>query len=313
MVDPTAAVSAVTKERLAQLGDAGTAWLAGLGDLVADLEGEWGIHVGEPLLHGSGGGYVARARDGADRPVVLKVAVPGPDTSAQVATLRLAAGSGYVRLLAEDVERGAMLLEGLGASMAELRLPAERALDLLCQTLRAAWTVPTDDLLPFDQELEKARSLSQLVARLWVDLGRPCSRDVHDLALRYADRRAAAFDLDRCVRVHGDPHPGNALEVLDRRPGAESGFVLVDPDGFLADRAYDLGVVLRDWSAQLMSGDAAATARRFCRLLSEGSGVEPQPIWEWGFLERVSTGLFILQYGAEDLARPFLDSAELLV
>ena len=131
--------------------------------------------------------------------------------------------------------------------------------------------------------------------------------------MQYADRRAAAFDLDRCVRVHGDPHPGNALQVLDRRPGAESGFVLVDPDGFLADPAYDLGVVLRDWSAELIAvtplrrpgGTAGCCPRR--------SGVEPQPIWEWGFLERVSTGLFILQYGAVDLARPFLDSAELLV
>ena len=56
-----------------------------------------------------------------------------------------------------------------------------------------------------------------------------------------------------------------------------------------------------------------ATASRFCRLLAEHSGVEPQPIWEWGFLERVSTGLYVLQHGADDLARPFLDSAELLV
>ena len=68
----TTAVSAVTRERLAQVVIRRRGWLAGLGDLVSDLEDEWGIHVGEPLLHGSGGGYVARARDGADRPVVSR-------------------------------------------------------------------------------------------------------------------------------------------------------------------------------------------------------------------------------------------------
>jgi len=306
-------VSAVTREKLAQLGEPGSAWLAGLDDLVADLERAWGIHVGDALLQGSGGGYVAQARAADGTAMVLKVAVPGPETTAQITTLRVADGSGYVRLHAEDVARGAMLLEGLGPSMAELQVPAERALELLCRTLHDAWAAPVGDLLPFDHEQEKARSLSELVSRLWADLGRPCSQAVRDQALAYADRRAAAFDLDRCVRVHGDPHPGNALQVLAPRAGAESGYVLVDPDGFLADPAYDLGVVLRDWSAELVAGDAVGTARRFCRLLAERSGVEPQPIWEWGFLERVSTGLYILQYGADGLARPFLDSAELLV
>lgn len=36
-------------------------------------------------------------------------------------------------------------------------------------------------------------------------------------------------------------------------------------------------------------------------------------IWDWGFLERVSTGLYAMSFGAEDLARPFLESAEALI
>ena len=59
-------------------------------------------------------------------------------------------------------------------------------------------------------------------------------------ALRCAERRTAAFDLARCVLVHGDPYPWNALQVLVPRRGAEAGFVFVDPYGFLADPAYDV-------------------------------------------------------------------------
>jgi streptomycin 6-kinase len=148
--------------------------------------------------------------------------------------------------------------------------------------------------------------------RLWEELGRPCPERVIARALSYANRRAAAFDPDRCVVVHGDPHPGNALRVPAPRPGAESGYVFVDPDGFLADPAYDLGVVLRDWCAELLAGDAPALARRYCRLLAGHSGVDEAAIWEWGYLERVSTGLFVAGLGEHELARPYLHTALLL-
>jgi streptomycin 6-kinase len=38
--------------------------------------------------------------------------------------------------------------------------------------------------------------------------------------------------------------------------------------------------------------------------------MDPAAIWEWGFLERVSTGLYVLSFGADQLARPFLATAE---
>ena len=114
--------------------------------------------------------------------------------------------------------------------------------------------------------------------------------------------------------VHGDPHPGNLLAVRAPRPGADTGYVFVDPDGFVADRAYDLGVALRDWSSTLLGPDARTVAEGYCAVLAEHTGVDAQRIWEWGFLERVSTGLYLLDVvGAPDrVARPYLDSAERL-
>lgn len=90
--------------------------------------------------------------------------------------------------------------------------------------------------------------------------------------------------------------------------------MFVDPDGFVADRAYDLGVALRDWSSRLLGPDARKVAEGYCALLADRSGVDAQRIWEWGFLERVSTGLYVLDVvGApERVARPYLDAAERL-
>jgi streptomycin 6-kinase len=190
--------------------------------------------------------------------------------------------------------------------------PPERQLEILCATLRRAREVPTPPGLTVAPAEESA--LGELVAHLWERLGHPCPERVVTQALEYAGRRAAAFDLDRCVVVHGDPHPANALRVLADRPGAVSGYVFVDPDGFLADRAYDLVVVLRDWCPQLLAADdPSRLVRRYCRQLAAATRIDETAIWEWSFLERVSTGLYTLNFGAEDLSRPFLDTADLLV
>lgn len=51
-------------------------------------------------------------------------------------------------------------------------------------------------------------------------------------------------------------------------------------------------------------------ARRYCRLMAAETGLDEDTIWEWGHLERVSTGLYLLSLDAEDLDRPFLRTAE---
>lgn len=303
---------ALLRQRADRLGAEGRSWVASLPGLVADLERRWSITVGEPLSGGSAS-YVARARTADGVAVVLKVALPDKGFAEQVATLRAARGRGYANLLAWDLEHRAALLEVLGPALDQLGLSPEAQMDALCTTLHTAWEVPLPARPTLAQAQAKGRGLADLVARLWDDLGRPCSQQVITLALEYAQRRVAATDLDRVVVVHGDPHPGNALQILTARAGAESGFVFVDPDGFVADPAYDVGVVLRDWCAHLLAGDTSALARHYCRSLAARSGLDATAIWEWGYLERVSTGLYLLQQGAEDLARPFLETAERLV
>jgi streptomycin 6-kinase len=302
----------MVRRKIRSLGPRGEQWLADLPDLVADLQFRWSITVTETLTGGSAS-CVLRVRTGDGGEAVLKVAIPDPGFDAQIRTIADARGHGYAHLLAYDSSRHAVLLESLGPSMDELGLTPERAIETLCHTLTQAWTVPRPASLAVTPEQEKAAQLGRMVSRLWEQLGQPCSEAVVVQALRFAERRAAAFDLDRCVVVHGDPHPGNALQVRTPRAGAESGFVFVDPDGFLAEPAYDLGVVLRDWCPQLLASDAASRARRYCALLADHSGVDEDVIWEWGFLERVSTGLYLLGFGAEAVGRPFLESAELLL
>jgi len=303
----------VVRLRAASLGDEGRRWLAGLPDLVADLEARWSVRV-ERSLSGGTAAFVGAARTIDGTPVILKLSVPDPDLGDEIGTLDRARGRGYVRLLAHDSGRGAMLLEALGPALDRVNLPPERQLEIICQLLATAWMVPPAASGRMAVPRDKATGLDGLVRRLWDELDEPCSPRVLEQALVFARRRADAFDPARTVQLHGDAATANALRVTSARPGAETGFVFVDPDGFLGDPAYDLGVALRDWGPELLaSDDPSGLARHYCRLLAANSGVDEQEIWEWGFLERVSTGLYALAMGAGELSRPFFETAEALL
>ena len=67
---------------------------------------------------------------------------------------------------------------------------------------------------------------------------------------------------------------------------------------------------MREWSRELLEGDTVARGRERCARLSRLTGVDAQPIWEWGFVERVSTGLLALRVGRERLGRETLAVAD---
>lgn len=313
MTDRLVELPLPVRQKVLHGGEAAARWVADLPRVVAELEEAWGITTGETLEGGSAA-YVARVRTRGGEEAVLKIALPSEDVGAQIRTLAEADGRGYVRLLASDVARRAMLQEALGSSLEVLRPPPEEALAILGALLREAWKVPVTDERRAAWSGDKAAVLHRLIARLWSELGGPCAERVRREALRCLERRAAAFDLERCVVVHGDGHPANALRVIRPRPGAEVGFVLIDPDGFLAEPAYDLGVVVRDWCDEVLAADdPRGLVRGYCELLARASGVDEDAIWEWGFAERVSSGLYLARLGLDALGRSFLASAERLV
>ena len=157
---------------------------------------------------------------------------------------------------------------------------------------------------------EKAAWLASFITESWEVLDRrPCQERVISRAVAFCEAREAAFDATHAVLVHGDAHAHNALRD-PREPGA---FKLVDPDGLLAEPACDLAVPMREWSGELLTAaDPAAAAQARCGTLSRLTGVPRQPIWEWGFMERVSTGLLLFSLGREQEGRLMLDVADMV-
>jgi streptomycin 6-kinase len=282
------------------LAGGAAAWLDELPALVADLEREWSITVGRPYAGGTEA-FVAEAtlEDGADG--VLKLLIPrdGDEARNEITALRLTNGDGCARLLMDDLARSALLLERLGTPMHQLALPLVERQEILCSMAARVWRPASGCALPTGAE--KGRWLANFVSAAWEELDHPCSERAVNYALRCADRRVSAHDDERAVLVHGDIHQWNALQSAD-------GFKLVDPDGLLAEPEYDLGILMREDPVDLLRGDA----RERARWLAARTGLDATAIWEWGVVERVSTGLLCTRIDLQPVGREMLLVADLV-
>jgi streptomycin 6-kinase len=68
-------------------------------------------------------------------------------------------------------------------------------------------------------------------------------------------------------------------------------FKFVDAEGLWSEPEHDLAVAMREYNEPLLVGDTAALVRDRAEFLAARCSVDPHAVWEWGFVERVSTGL----------------------
>jgi streptomycin 6-kinase len=274
------------------------AWVDDLPDLIASFEREWSITVGRPF-DDSTEAFVAEATLDDGTPAVLKLVMPRDANAAEheITVLRLAEGEGCVQMLRHDDTRGAMLIERLGPSLYELRIPMSRRHEILCDVAARVWRPAPDSGLPTGAD--KGRWLVEFITDTWEKLDRPCSERAVDQALSCAHHRIEAHDDERALLVHGDVHQWNAL-------AAKEGFKLVDPDGLLAEAEYDMGIIMREDPIELVQGDPYERAR----WLAARTGLDVTAIWEWGVVERVSTGLWCSEVDLQPVGRDMLIAAD---
>ena len=296
----------LVRQRAMLNGPAGRQWLDDLPSLVDTLAGRWGLEIGSSFRGGTAA-FVVGATDESGRACVVKVAMPpeiDPIESFRRSVLvhQLAAGRGCVALLRHDESIPAMLLERLGPNLDDLGMDVPKILETVIATLRSFWRpVDRDDGLL--SGTEKAAWLADFIRTSWDDLGHPCGRDVVDRSVAYCDDRAAAFDPSKAVLVHGDAHGWNTLDA------GMGTFKFVDPEGLLSEPAHDLAVPMREYNRPLLAGDTARLVRERAELLASWCDLDPEPVWQWGFIERVSTGLANLRDFHGDEGMEFLEVA----
>jgi streptomycin 6-kinase len=230
----------------------GKVWLADLDALQARAAKKWNLRVGQ-AFDGSNVSYVAPVicQDGST--AVLKLNFPEPETENEPDALRHWDGHGAVRLIDDDPDLRALLMERLepgdslypkgelaslevgAAILREFRRPPPaghlfRALDAVAMGWRS-------DLLEQQQKVGRSERALMDQAIGWID----------DLA------RSAS----ETVVLHQDLHAGNILDAGSR------GWLAIDPKPMVGDPAFDAASLLRDRREELSRDPEAVRRMRF--------------------------------------------------
>lgn len=282
------------------MGEPGVQWLLALPDCVRTLEQRWSMRTHEVLAGGSEALVLSATADGRD--AVLKIGLPQEEgLRHEVHVFSLAKGRGYAELFAQDKALNACLLERLGRPLGNWGADEPVQIERLCETLLEAW-IPISDDEGFTTGIDKAQWLRNFIQTVWDTVPHELMQAVREQAIRYSNQREAAWKPEKSLLVHGDAHPFNALED-PARPGRCK---FVDPDGYFMEPAYDLGLLMRDFHEDLLAGDPLVRGRARCERLASVCGEDAEAVWQWGFIERLTTGLYLMQLGEIEEGRRFL-------
>lgn len=268
----------------------GRAWLDRLPATVRAVQEQWDLRLGAPL-HGGSCSWVAPVglTDGTE--AVLKVTWPHREAAGEARALYAWDGRGAVRLLRQDREHNALLIERcdpggeLGDDPSE---PAERLLRA-AELLRELWAAPA----PPDGALERVAD----VCAEWADT---VEERMHRLRpgydpglVRLGTRllRELPATAGREVVVHGDFNPGNVLSAR-RRP-----WLAIDPKPMVGDPGYDPWPLLEQIDDPFEYDDPRPVLRERSTLVAEALDEDPARLLAWAAARTVENALWCADHG----------------
>ncbi len=294
--------------RAKSLGEVGDKWIDSLPNIVKYLEGKWEVSVGEAMLGGTYA-FVAVAKDKQGNEYALKINIPegsaGGEYKNSVNALLTANGNGYARLYKYDEENRAYLLERLGAPLSTMNLSVNEQIEIICKALNNTWRTPINKNLA----LPKGAECTSWFKGFFEEMRDKAygSSKVIDKAIEFIKSREDNFKESEMVLIHGDAHSSNILKDIKNT----NEYKFIDPDGAYYEKSCDLGVLMREWHFEYEENPSEVALKR-CELLHKLTGVDKRGIWEWGYIQMVSTGLVLMLIGQNDLGSKMLGTANRL-
>lgn len=270
-------------------GRAGEGWLAGLPFLIANIEQDWRISVGEHYPNLSYH-FVAPCicQDGTE--AVLKIGFPeeNREMDNEAGALRLVDGDGMVKLLRFDGTRRAMLLEKLepGENLRTIFAGSEMtAVDVAIGVMQKLWREPpSENSFPKLEDWCKNGFRKAENANFAPESVRKAGRFFEEL-----------HSSGRRVLLHGDLHHENILTAGRER------FLAIDPKGITGNFAYEITTFLlnhRRWLEKEpdMKEKLDAAIVRFAEAFKIASGA----IRKWTFAQSVLSAWWTFEENSEN-------------
>lgn len=256
-------------------GQKGRHWLNELPELIKGLESRWSIQAGDPF-EGIEYNYVARATLAEGTPAVMKIGIPQEQVEifGEAKYLRTMDGRRCVRLLAEDREEQAILIErvlpggDLPAVFQHRPVEATESAVELLRSIRASAPADRTDTVSLDGWFSNLKRAAN-----------PDFAGCAAKALEIYERLSR--QSDRIGYLHGDFHGGNIVLAGDT-------WIVLDPKGVIGHVGYEIAVFLLNlywWQSD--SDDLDRTLAAAIGLFSDATGIPTLEIREWAYAQTV--------------------------
>jgi len=267
-------------------GDEGKEWLEKLPGIIAACERVWSLHV-EPPLENLSYNYIAPVILVNGEKAILKIGIPNSELTTEIAALRSFDGRGCVRILEANNDLGAILLEWLRPGTQLLNISDDdEATRIAARVMNQLWR-PAPDEYPFPAVARWSQGLARMRQQL--------SGGTGPLPVDLVEKAEALFDelldsMETPVLLHGDLHHENILQA-ERAP-----WLAIDPKGVVGEPAYEVGALLRNIKAQLLTGQRPSQILdRRVGILAEEFGFEHERMLGWGFAQAVLAAWWCLE------------------
>jgi streptomycin 6-kinase len=267
----------------------GALWLENLPNLLAQLAKQWDLEIGEPVDNLSFNYVAPVTRKGEE--FILKVGVPHPELTSEIAALRVYGGhlrvydgQGMVKMLLADEEKGAFLLEKLPGAMLATLFPERdtEATAVAAHVMQKLWRPVTREqsrLFPHISDwLAGLQNLRPKYAKYGDGTGSFPLAMIEEVE-RLIPELLASSPGD--VLLHGDLHHYNILGTQ------EGGWCAIDPKGIIGEPAYEIGAMLYNPFEIYAHPDLESILARRLMQFSEILGIDRQRLRDWGLVTNV--------------------------
>jgi streptomycin 6-kinase len=218
----------------------GVLWLENLPSLLEMLATQWDLEISPPVENLSFNYVAPVRRDGQE--LILKIGVPHPELTAEIAALQFYNGHGMVKMLAVDETKGAFLLEKLPGPMLATLFPDRdaEATQIAAQVMQRLWRpVPDNKTAPFPHIADWLTGLQNLRPKYGGGTG-PFPEAMIVEVERLVPELLATSPGD--VLLHGDLHHYNIMQT--QTGDTKSAWCAIDPKGIIGEPAYEMGAFL---------------------------------------------------------------------
>ena len=258
-------------------GERGKNWLKELPDFIASLAKKYGLSELSPVPHLSYNYVLSGFQN--DTPIVLKLGLDVACLKQEAIALKVFAGFGAVKILAE--EDGVLILERV--------LPGD--------SLESYFPLKDDEAIRIAASVMKHLHQAPVLVtgtfphiRDWLEV----LDKEYDIPINYLQKARHLRDqllqtTEKEVLLHGDLHHDNILKNGDE-------WVIIDPKGVIGDPAYETAAFIRNpMPGLLLSAEAVSIIKNRITTFAKLLDLPENRILDWCFVQAVLAWVWALE------------------